>query len=537
MLYKILLPRACEMSKILTIVALVASFGAQGDSHLVADEIKQFLLANGQRRITIASHQNSNCSHHELISRDPSLLQLHRTLSKSGKFYTRIVPVGDYDEVSQGDFHVFPPESLTGNLSEVANVVSKTKVKMSLLILDGTRQDIFKLSQIFAERKRNFFFYSFTAIQKEFQWFQVIIMKTGFSVNKIHFLDHMVINDTYFNLNGLKLRSLDLDWYPYLWVSDCANDNKGCKVKGFIVDMIDLIAKQLNFTYESAKEPNGVWGNEMVDNSLPNMNWTGVMGGVITGQYDLTLSAWRYTKHRSRFVSVSTFITSHRILVTTPNVPNIDFGLFIRPLTASSWKGIVGVTLIIISISLIIKSEGLDEAIHHKIFTITAWLFFLLLNAYYGGAMTMFFANDITLPFKNIRDVMRTYPEWKLLMMQGTEISYVPYVEMGDPDYGAFMDRVSSNPEDLTFNTMEEGIARLRNGRTVIYVPKEGFNSFINSNTNVMVNQRLLVFGKHKESTLTGIMFTLNSPLTPLFDRVILRLREGGACDFLKRRW
>ena len=536
-MYKIPLQIDYEMSKILAILALVLSFGVQGDSHLVADEIKKFLSANGQRRITIASHRNSNQSHHETVHRDHSLLHLHRILSKSGKFYTRVVPVVDYEEVSQEDFHVFLPESLSGNLSEVANVVSKTKVKKSLLILDGTRQDIHILSKIFSERKQNFFFYSFTAVKNEFQWFQVIIMKTGFSVNRIHFLDHMVINDTYFNLNGLKLRSLDYDWYPYLWVTDCANDNKGCKVKGFIVDVIDLVAKQLNFTYELTKEPNGIWGNEMVDNSLPNMNWSGVMGGVVTGQYDLSLNAWRYTKERSRFVSVSTFITTYRILVTTPDVPNIDFGLFIRPLTASSWKGIVGVTLIMFSISLIIKSEGFDEAIPHKIFTITTGLFFILLNAYYGGAMTMFFANDITLPFEKIRDVMRTYPEWKLLMMQGTEISYVPYVDMGDPDYVAFMDRVTSNPEDLTFDTMEEGITRLRNGHTVIYVPQEGFNSFINSNDYVMANQRLLVFGKDKDTTLTGIMLTLNSPLTPLFDRAILRLREGGAYDFLKRRW
>ena len=160
-MYKIPLQIDYEMSKVLAVLALVLSFGVQGDSHLVADEIKKFLSANGQRRITIASHRNNNQSHHETVHRDHSLLQLHRILSKSGKFYTRVVPVVDYEEVSQEDFHVFLPESLSGNLSEVANVVSKTKVKKSLLILDGTRQDIFRLIKIFAVRKQNFFFYTF----------------------------------------------------------------------------------------------------------------------------------------------------------------------------------------------------------------------------------------------------------------------------------------------------------------------------------------------------------------------------------------
>ena len=47
------------------------------------------------------------------------------------------------------------------------------------------------------------------------------------------------------------------------------------------------------------------------------------------------------------------------------------------------------------------------------------WFFFLLIDAYYGGAMTMFFTSEIKIPFESIRDVIREYPSWKLMMKQG----------------------------------------------------------------------------------------------------------------------
>jgi len=42
------------------------------------------------------------------------------------------------------------------------------------------------------------------------------------------------------------------------------------------------------------------------------------------------------------------------------------------------------------------------------------------LENYYGGAMTMFFANEIRVPFESIRDVIRAYPDWMLIIQIGT---------------------------------------------------------------------------------------------------------------------
>ena len=61
-----------------------------------------------------------------------------------------------------------------------------------------------------------------------------------------------------------------------------------------------------------------------------NANWSGVMGGVITGQFDMSLSAWLYQEKGSRVLSFSNFMSGGLFLVATPKVPSIDFSFFYR---------------------------------------------------------------------------------------------------------------------------------------------------------------------------------------------------------------
>ena len=59
------------------------------------------------------------------------------------------------------------------------------KVKMSLLVLNGTEQDIAKLIEPFARGEKNLFFYTVTIFENELQWHQVIALRNGFSINTI----------------------------------------------------------------------------------------------------------------------------------------------------------------------------------------------------------------------------------------------------------------------------------------------------------------------------------------------------------------
>ena len=78
----------------------------------------------------------------------------------------------------------------------------------------------------------------------------------------------------------------------------------------------------------------------------------------------------------------------------------------------------------------------------HLIMETILWYFFTLLNAFYGGALTMFFTTTLTLPFETETDVILAYPDWKLMFMDGMEaLFYTPAVQ-GDRVYQTYWDRV-----------------------------------------------------------------------------------------------
>ena len=57
----------------------------------------------------------------------------------------------------------------------------------------------------------------------------------------------------------------------------------------------------------------------------------------------------------------------------------------------------------------------------NSIIILSLWFFFVLIHAYYGGALTMFFANEIVPPFKNLRGVLQAFPKWNLVFTSDVE--------------------------------------------------------------------------------------------------------------------
>ena len=81
-----------------------------------------------------------------------------------------------------------------------------------------------------------------------------------------------------------------------------------------------------------------------------------------------------------------------------------------------------------------------------------SWYFFNLLNAYYGGAMTMFFTSEATLPFETMKDVIGAYPGWKLMMQSGNEIYFISRALDGDPYFNTFLGRMRDKPSGMGSN-------------------------------------------------------------------------------------
>ena len=100
------------------------------------------------------------------------------------------------------------------------------------------------------------------------------------------------------------------------------------------------------------------------------------------------------------------------VLALTPKPAEVDFGLFIRPFRNEAWVCIFALCVVIL-ITILIPYGLVDDYEQTEAFTcvtVSAWIFFVVINAYYGGAMTMFFTSEFSVQFNSIEDVMRHSP-------------------------------------------------------------------------------------------------------------------------------
>ena len=154
-------------------------------------------------------------------------------------------------------------------------------------------------------------------------------------------------------------------------------------------------------------------------------------------------SAWVWNAARNDMFDYIPIVTDSMVLAIMKNAIERDsWGLYFRPFMKEAWI-MIGATTVTIFITLLIisylakhlKNESLILKKSYRVVIFIAWIFFLLTEVYYEGALTMFFTTEIGIPFNSIKDVMRSYPDWRLMMRSGFEAYYIDHVDSGDIDY------------------------------------------------------------------------------------------------------
>ena len=124
------------------------------------------------------------------------------------------------------------------------------------------------------------------------------------------------------------------------------------------------------------------------------------------------------TFERTKILSFVPAFIERFVCLIKPNPPKFDPGLLYRPFAKGVWICIL-ISLSLASCIAIIPHifiRGYENMTSNQISMISFWFLFVVLNSFYGGALTMFFVAEITIPFNTIRDVLRVFPEWKVLV-------------------------------------------------------------------------------------------------------------------------
>ena len=162
------------------------------------------------------------------------------------------------------------------------------------------------------------------------------------------------------------------------------------------------------------------------------------MGDVVKGKYPISLSAWNWMLERNDFLDFVPIIKENFVLTIVPQQPKVDLTLFIRPFRTETWYGIL-VVFLVVCIVLILSRKAISAygtKSGYKIVILISWVSFVLINAYFGGALTMFFTSDVQLPFENLREVLQNIPDWKLVSITEMKAIYkIPATEVFSFNY------------------------------------------------------------------------------------------------------
>ena len=162
-----------------------------------------------------------------------------------------------------------------------------------------------------------------------------------------------------------------------------------------------------------------------------------------------------------------------------------------RAFTNDAWVAIAfmsGVVALCMFITHFILPTTRDTE-SHKIMAFSIWTFFVVINAYYGGALTMFFTGTITADFETRRDVIQAYPDWNLIFKDGSEINHAALAYQGDPDFVEFWARDQSDQAKTRFKKVEEGLVRIATNQEIMHVDEGQLKGFLRENPfHVQVN-------------------------------------------------
>lgn len=146
-----------------------------------------------------------------------------------------------------------------------------------------------------------------------------------------------------------------------------------------------------------------------------------------------------------------------------------DFGIFIQQFSMDSWIGILfmaGAAVACFLLADIFNSENNTNA--PNILTFIFHVFFVLVYAYYGGVLTMFFTTIERPPFETEKKVLQANPNWRMKYRDYLAREIHQMASQGDPVYVSALERYEENPSEWMYDSLAKGLEFVMRGPHVI---------------------------------------------------------------------
>ena len=512
-----LLIAQCIMEPVKSACIIIALFILEACA--MSSGVQKFLLENGHRHVDLFYNSSD-----------------WRRFTLKNVFISRI----SFEDVYKGHKHsfgIFIYKNEKDDLLSVLSAINQRPIKKSLLIISEpwTIEELNIMKEHLLELQSATLFYITMPIANhtDMSWYQMISLRSGSALNQLKFYENSSrIVETY-DMNGLEITSSSLTWAPYLTIDDCNEHGLECaKNYGYLIDLMDKLAIQYNFTFISQKNLNDSWWHFGTDGIFG-----GVWGDVQSKQHDLSLSAWTWILSRHDLFDFVPFIKDGYILAFIPKPSNTNLNFVTQRVFArDTWTTLLCISGAAFIASLISTMCGVAENMNGiQILTFTWWLYFTLVYSYYCGVLTMFFTVPAPVFFETLKDVVDSYPDWKLMLLDGSQGGVYERAAKGDPDYVAIWQQYEDNNTDTLFNSMESGLQYIENGNNVMFVDKNQLLGHMKSHSTL--DNMHIINAMTRDHGLACLLLHDNSPLLPMFNQGVRYIRENGLERQLFYKW
>ncbi|XP_053548014.1 glutamate receptor ionotropic, delta-1 [Bombina bombina] len=372
------------------------------------------------------------------------------------------------------------------------------------------------------------------------------------------------------DLQGITLKVVTVLEEPFVMVAENILGQPR-RYKGFSIDVLDALSKNLGFKYEIYQVPDGKYGHK-----LPNGSWNGMIGELINKRADIALSAITITPERESVVDFSKRYLDYSvgILIKKPEERINIFSLF-APFDFAVWACIasvipvVGVLIFVLnriqavraqnssqppsSTSSTLQSaiwivygafvqqggDSIANSVAMRIVMGSWWLFTLIVCSSYTANLAAFLTvSRMDNPIRTFQDLAK-----QMDMSYGT---------VKDSSVYEYFKAKGTNPleQDSTFAELWRTISKNNGADNCVSSPSEGIRKAKKGNYAFLWDVTVVeyaaltddecsvtVIGNSISSKGYGIALQHGSPYRDIFSQRILEFQDTGDLDVLKQKW
>ncbi|XP_037782030.1 uncharacterized protein LOC119578533 [Penaeus monodon] len=247
---------------------------------------------------------------------------------------------------------------------------------------------------------------------------------------------------------GASLTVAAEEYIPHVKV--VASPGSSFSLKGPMVNLLDILAKSMNFTYSFQRPPDGAWGGK-----LPDGSYNGMVGMVSRKEVDLGLGPFGMSTVRAAVVDFTKpILIDYARILGGRGRAEIDPWGFLLPLTPEVWAGLAALGLLVIltvaflsylsgqhlpgrgsrhlyfgvvRTLLIQDTKVLPERRWERVL-LAGWMIVTLVTvkSYAGNLMSLLAVRHIPQPYQSVRDVL---DDASCTMIWEANTAYVQFVE------------------------------------------------------------------------------------------------------------